>query len=163
MSYSVSVSMYWLLVVCVCMVVVAGTWPVLSQPCTSVWMALHKREVENSLALAVTLCRPMHQALGALLCHGEANPITFVFVTYPLYYMYGCCVTLCMGKWFPFVHQFENCNPRSQSIIEGKERGKMWGYNWKRQFNAKVIYTYVSHCRKILSQAIMNENYHENG
>ena len=113
--------------------------------------------------LRQTSLKNKNQALGALLCHGEANPITFVFVTYSLYYMYGCCVMLCTGKWFPFVHQFENCNPRSQRIIEGKERGKMWGHNWKRQFHAMVIYTYVSHRRKILSQVIMNENYHENG
>ena len=137
--------MYWLLVVCVCMVVVAGTWPVLSQPCTSVWMALPNREVEKSLALAVILYRPMHLALEALLCHGEANSITCVFPTYPLYYMYGCCVMLCMGKRFPFVHQFENCNPQSQSIVEGKERGNVWGHNWKTQFHAKVIYTYICH------------------
>ena len=144
MSYSVSLSMYWLLVVCVCMVVVAGTWRVLSQPCTSFWMALYYREVKNSLALAVVLYRSMHQALGAPLCHGEANPISFVFVIYPLYYMYGCCVMLCMGKCFPFVHQFENCNPRSQSIIEGRERGKVWGQGWKRHFHAKVTYTCVT-------------------
>ena len=115
MSYSVSLSMYWLLVVCVCMVVVAGTWPVLSQPCTSVWMALYNREVKKNLALAVILYRPMHQALGALLCHGEANPITFVFVTYSLYYMYGCCVMLCMDKCFPFCTNLKIVTPPPKS------------------------------------------------
>ena len=121
--------MYWLLVVCLCMVVVAGTWPVLSQPCTSDWTAPYNKEVKNSPSLAVILYRPKHQALGAFLCQGEANPITFAFVIFLPYYMYGCFVMLCMGKCFPFVHQFENCNSQSQIIIVGREKGKVWEHN----------------------------------